>query len=71
MSVTSADNTEVDVFRLLRQADAQSFGSICTDLSITVPADKKGNKGMLNNLIMRDLASADMESREDGGMSVF
>ena len=67
----SADQVEVDVFRMLGMINAEALEGICVELSIDIPSAKKGNKLLLHKLILRNLNSEDMETKDDQGLAIF
>ena len=65
------ERIEAEVLQWLREVEVNILGSICQELNILIPEEKKGNKFLIIKLIVRYLHSTEVEALDDQGLSTF
>lgn len=59
------------VVEQLRHLDATELARFCASSNVTVPDAKKGNRGAIYSLVMREINSETVEDSTDHGLELF
>ena len=61
----SLDDLQDEVFRKLQLLDVTQLGQVCVELSISVPASKKGKKTATRSFILNHLTSDNVSENDE------